>query len=84
MDWRAVKRNEPGAPFVLLATIWTFAYTELGEELMELKCRLCAMGDQQRDANGAVVAGIGEDELLCCVLFALADSSLRDLRKSAW
>ena len=34
---------------------------------MELKCRLCAMGDQQRDARGAVMTGIGEDDHLWCV-----------------
>ena len=67
VDWRDIKRSEPGALFVLLAMIWTFGYTELGEELMELICRLCATGDQQRDASGVVVAGIGEDEHLWCV-----------------
>ena len=67
VDWRDAKRNEPAACFVLLAMIWTWAYTELGDELTELECRLCAMGDQQRYANGAVVAGIGEDEHLWCV-----------------
>ena len=75
-DWRDVRKRNPKALVVMLAFVWVWKFTELSREFWVLAARLCALGDNLRDANNVVVTGIDIDEILYCMPPTLWQSRL--------